>query len=49
MLDNVFQTMEGSLLKGDVVRTPFGSFAVKLVAVLAGGTLLESDPERRAV
>src|SRR5918911_3719142 len=36
VLDNVFQTIEGSLLQGDAVRTPFGTFTVKQRAAKKG-------------
>ncbi len=36
VLDSAFQAMAGSLLRGDPVRTPFGTFSVKARAAKKG-------------
>src|SRR5919206_2210831 len=44
VLDSAFQAMSGSLLQGDSVRTPFGTFSVKARAAKKGWNIHTSSP-----
>jgi DNA-binding protein HU-beta len=44
VLDGAFQTMTGSLLQGDTVRMPFGTFSVKPRAAKKGWNMHTSSP-----
>jgi DNA-binding protein HU-beta len=44
VITNAFSTMTGSLLAGDSVRTPFGTFSVKARAAKKGWNMHTSSP-----
>jgi DNA-binding protein HU-beta len=44
VISNAFQAMSGSLLQGEAVRTPFGTFSVKARAAKKGWNMHTSAP-----
>jgi DNA-binding protein HU-beta len=44
VLDSAFQAITGSLLRGDSVRTPFGTFSVKARAAKTGWNIHTGSP-----